>query len=148
MSASARKHESGSVEATQLEPTDRPGSPEDELPIPRSHHRGGVVALRPSGPLDASGIEQLQEAVSEAEAPVVVDLDECILLDPAALGSVHADIPVDPADVSIACRRLSCRVLLARAGITERFAVFSRIEDAVQARILWQAGYGEGWSPR
>ena len=127
-----------------------PGSERDPGPVALAPQRGDIVVLRPTGALDAATIDRVRAAVRAAGGPVVIDLDECVLVDPAALEAVvHDDSRpdrLDPADVSIACGRLSCRTLLSRAGVTRRFAVFARIEDAVQARILWQDGYGSGWT--
>jgi hypothetical protein len=54
----------------------------------------------------------------------------------------------DPDRVCIVCERLSTQVLLRRYGATEQAAVFGTVEDALQAALLQEEGYGDGWRPR
>ncbi len=111
--------------------------------------RRGVLVLRPTGRLDRSTAERLRRDAASATGPVVVDLDDCVLVDPTAIDAIDVDGDGDgDLEVCIVCRRLSCRRLLARVGVTDRFAVFQRLEDALQARVLANAGYGPGWSGR
>lgn len=105
-----------------------------------------VLILRPQGGLDRSVVANLERSVAAATGPVVVDLDECVLVDPTAVRHVASAGPRDR-EVCIVSRRLSCRRLLARVGVTERLAVFQCLADALQARVLAGSGYGSGWSP-
>lgn len=124
---------------------------------PKSEHRGdehsiiarrshGVTVLKPLGSLDADLADELHAAARAVTGPVVIDLDECVLIDPGSLERLAADpaLPNRP-ELAVACRRLSCRQLLTRAGIGEHVAIFDRLEDALQAREFARSGYGTGW---
>jgi anti-anti-sigma regulatory factor len=105
-----------------------------------------VLVVTPRGALDAATVSQITGALRNARSAAIVDLDECIVADPAALDPVALDRCMSAAaELCVTCRRLSCRRLLARVGVTDRLAVFQRVEDALQARILARSGYGEGW---
>ena len=111
----------------------------------RSQERDGVVVLRPAGQLDRAGVAEVHQAASDlADRPVIIDLTDCILTEPNALGDL-ADDDGDQLDVCFVSHRSTCRILLARTGVTSRFAVFHHVEDALQARALARAGYGPGW---
>jgi anti-anti-sigma regulatory factor len=110
-----------------------------------SHWRGDVVVLRPLGQLDRRGVEDVRDAaLASARSPVVIDLSDCILTDPNALADL-ADDGVGSIELCFVSRRATCRLLLARTGITSRFAVFQQLEDALQARTFAASGYGHGW---
>lgn len=109
----------------------------------------GVSVIRPQGALDQTVAEQVRAALRDAAGPVAIDLDECTLIDPDSLERMVVDADGPPeAEVSIVCRRLTCRQLLGRAGIADRVAVFVRLGDALQARVFEADGYGDGWTPR
>lgn len=113
-----------------------------------SYERGDVVVLAPSGPLDRAAVERIRQvALALAARPVVIDLSDCVLTDPNALADLHDD-DAGPVEVCFLSRRPTCRLLLARTGITSRFAVFGQLEDALQARALAASGYGPGWALR
>lgn len=115
-----------------------------DLGTVEAHRYRDVVILRPLGQLDRTGVERLQDAArAHAGCPVVVDLRDCVVTDPGALGDI-ADGD-DRIELCFVSHRLTCRTLLARTGITSRFAVFQQLEDALQARTLATAGYGPGW---
>lgn len=105
---------------------------------------GDVLVIRPLGGLDRAAIARTRRAVAESELPVIVDLDECVLVDPGPLTNIEAG----DRETCIVSSRLTCRRLLARTGITAHFAVFQRREDAMQARLLAAEGYGSGWRPQ
>ena len=104
----------------------------------------GVVA--PHGVFDGRELRRLDRAMQQgAAASVVIDLTECTLADPTAvseLQSIRWDLAAG--QVCLVCRRLSGRRLLGRFGV--RLAVFGTVEDAVQALLLLDAGYGRGWT--
>lgn len=110
-----------------------------------SYQRGDVIVVRPLGQLDRRGVEDVRDAARGfAESPIVIDLSDCILTDPNALANL-ADDGGGPVDLCFVSRRTTCRLLLARTGITARFAIFHQLEDALQARAFALAGYGHGW---
>ena len=79
----------------------------------------------------------------------MLDLSDCVLCDIAVLAEVDPaawDLASD--QVCVVCGRLTGRQLLARIGLADRFAVFGRPEDALQARVLCESGYGHGWDMR
>lgn len=114
--------------------------------LPWQEH-GDVVVLQPAGQLDRAGVEAVREvALDVADRGVIIDLTDCVVTDPKALADIaHEDRPVDLCFVS---RRPTSRLLLARAGVTSRFAVFRQLEDALQARTFAEAGFGRGWRRR
>jgi hypothetical protein len=121
---------------------------------PAGRHLGArwirdVLVLKPQGRLGQEMIGQLDQALEAVDAPVVIDLDDCILSDHRGVGPdvVERWSAMAP-ELAFSCRRLSARRLLARGGLAERFAVFQRIEDALQAKTLYDCGYGDGWRHR
>lgn len=139
MSAPVRsKDPQPNAEATTAE---RSGADSDE--VLAFEQLGDVLVIRPLGGLDRVAIARTRQAVAESATAVIVDLDDCVLLDPGPLTNVEA---TGERETCIVSSRLSCRRLLARTGITAHFAVFQRREDAMQARILAAEGYGPGWA--
>ena len=96
-----------------------------------------LIDLDDGGPLDALG-----RLLCEVDAPVVIDLRHCpdrdaaraSLVDPHRCGR-------DPGSVCVVTDPRSARQL-ARHGL----AVFTQPADAVQALLLAESGYGNGWS--
>ncbi len=79
----------------------------------------------------------------------MLDLSDCILCDIAVLAEVDPAVWGLASDqVCVVCSRLTGRQLLSRIGVADRVAVFGRREDALQARILCESGYGLGWDTR
>lgn len=110
-----------------------------------SHERGHVAVLTPLGQLDRAGIGRVRQAALDVVGrPVIIDLSDCVLTDPNALASLTGE-GGERVDLCFVSRRPTCRLLLARTGITARFAVFHQLEDALQARTFANAGYGQGW---
>lgn len=132
------------VPSPTTDPHAPPAQPGEEAGAIRSYERDGVVVLRPSGRLDRDGVEEVQcEVRSLAGRDVVIDLTDSILTDPNALADL-ADDGGEPA-LCFVSHRPTCRLLLARTGLTSRYAVFHHVADALQARALDGAGYGSGW---
>lgn len=90
---------------------------------------------------------RLTTLIERLRSPVVIDLDDCIIIDPGALGRLATAGRRQQGTTAISSRRLSGRRLMARFGVTERIPVFACVEDAVQAWVLGEAGYGRGWRP-
>jgi hypothetical protein len=107
----------------------------------------GVLVLRPQGALDAECVETVIDLMAESEMPAIVDLDDCIVVDPAVADRIGARRTRDGLHaVCAVCRRLSARRLLARSGALRDLAVFRSVEDALAARVLARHGFGDGWS--
>lgn len=104
-----------------------------------------VVVVSPQGRLDPAWLTAASRNLPPAGAPVAVDLDDCIVVDPEVLLRFHRCVEAEPEDVCFVSARLTCRLLLARAGVTVRFPVFDRIEAALQARASAAAVGGTGW---
>jgi hypothetical protein len=108
----------------------------------------GVTVLRPQGALDASVLGELDDLLRRLapDVPALIDLSDCVLADPPRLADLDPRRWGRTAECScVACRRGTGRLLLARSGVGRRMAMFSTSEDAVQARILADEGYGPGW---
>lgn len=113
----------------------------------RVQRSDGVVVLQPLGALDARLVERLRRAALETSRPVIVDLDECVLIDATAVERMAIDPQLaGRADLCFVCRDGACRGLLGTTGVDGRFAVFTRVEDALQARVFARDGYGAGWT--
>lgn len=134
-----------------MSPTVPRQNPSAMGPTPRPvpfRELGEIVVLEPLGQLDRAGVEGVRRAAAEmAPRPVVIDLRDCVLTDPNALAGI-VDEEDDPTELCFVSHRPTCRLLLARTGITSRFAVFDRLEDALQARTDAQDGDGRGWLRR
>lgn len=88
----------------------------------------------------------LASVVAGAQA-VVVDLDRVTLLDRTALDAVCRllDEVSGSTERCLVAGRLSGRLVLERWGVPTRYAVFTSVADALQAREFVASGYGEGW---
>jgi hypothetical protein len=111
-----------------------------------------AIVVEVSGLADATVTAQLAaELVGlEPDVRVVVDLSDAVLVGPAALCDLLDEVVAageDPDRVCVVCERLSTQVLLRRYGATEQAAVFSTVNDALQALVLKNEGYGSGWAP-
>lgn len=106
----------------------------------------GLVVVAPVGVLDRVALSRLDEVLHRnGGAAVVIDLTDC------TLGTRSTLLDLAPArwgrgrgDVCVVCRRLTGRRLLARAAVP--MAMFTSVRDAAQARVLFDAGYGDGWA--
>ncbi len=104
-----------------------------------------VVVVSPQGRLDPAWLTAASRTLPPAGAPVAVDLDDCIVVDPEVLLHFHRCVEAEPEDVCFVSARLTCRLLLARAGVSVRFPVFGCFEDALHARASAAAVGGAGW---
>lgn len=113
---------------------------------PEMRRIGEVLVIRPLGSLDRDAVARLRRTASEADGPVIIDLDDCVLVAPVALVELdEQDDDAEPTELCFVSRRTTCRLLLLRSGLLDRFDVFRQLEDALQARVLALAGYGRGW---
>lgn len=81
----------------------------------------------------------------------VIDLCGATLVNPTSLSEVLDELIAagdDPHRVCLVCDRLSALVLLRRYGATDQVAVFGTTNDALQAALLADEGYGAGWAPQ
>lgn len=84
------------------------------------------------------------------DARLVIDVRVATLLNPVGLCEVLDELIAagdDPHRICLVCDRLSALVLLRRYGATEQVAIFANPNDALQAALLEQDGYGDGWAP-
>lgn len=95
---------------------------------------GDVLVVSPQGRLDRGWLAAARQVLPPAGAPVAVDLDECIVVDPDLLLALHGCVHVAPGDLCIVSARFTCRLLLARSGVSAQIPVFDRLEDAFRAR--------------
>ena len=107
------------------------------------HRREEVVVLRPVGALDGTLVGEVRQLALEAHAPVIVELTECVLVDPAALQRIALGWERYRPQLCIVCHRASGRQLLERAGIDQHLAIFERVGQALVAR----AESPDGWAP-
>jgi hypothetical protein len=107
------------------------------------HRCDEVVILRPIGALDRLLVEELRDLVLSARAPVVIDMDECVLVDPAAVRRIALGWDLYRPDMCMVCRAAAARELLVRAGVYQYVAVFEAIDLAVRTR---RQQHGR-WSP-
>lgn len=107
------------------------------------HRLDGVVVLRLTGGLDRALVDEVRKRAITARAPVIVDVDECVLVDPAPVQHLAMDWELYRPDMCIVTGCPGCREFLARAGIEEHLAVFERTDDAIDVR----RSTGNRWSP-
>ena len=107
-----------------------------------------IAVLSVIGLLERSALLALDARLRcEDVGPTIIDLGDCTITDRTVLeGLDHERWNLSEDTICVACRRLSGRRLLASAHVTERLTVFGQVEDAIQARVLEQAGFGSGWS--
>lgn len=108
---------------------------------------GPALVAVPNGVLDTECIDELDSVLEGwPRVPVVIDLDECTLVERSALDGLDpARWDRIPEQICVTSSRVTALVLLARARVSGRLAVFQRPADAVQALILAEYGYGTGW---
>lgn len=83
--------------------------------------------------------------LAEHTGPTILDLAEVTLVGTGIDALV--DQLVERCDaVCVIARRHTARVILQRAGIADRCAVFSSVGDALQSLRMADEGYGEGWA--
>lgn len=110
----------------------------------------GVTVVAIDGGLDDALAEIILPALRTATAHsdgVVLDLDRVTLLDRTALQSVCSvldDLPTASGRCLVS-GRLSGRMVLERWEMHGRYALFSSVADALQARTFIESGYGTGW---
>lgn len=106
--------------------------------------------------LGGSCAEELAEpdrrliCMEAAAGPVIVDLSGLAVTDPPAVRRLAIDVAGAASAVDGWCfttGRMTSRLLLLRAGVGSIAAVFLTVQDALQARVLRDAGYGPGWAP-
>lgn len=91
---------------------------------------------------------ELHRVVADADA-IILDIDHATLLDRAALDLMLDTLDSAPASAPrcVIAGRLSGRMVLDRWSVSGRYAVFSSVADALQARTFAASGYGNGWAP-
>ena len=113
----------------------------------------GVVVIAPQDALGPRFADRLTDALATMpDLPIVIDLSHCPMTDPDSLAGI-----LDPdrwgwldGRLSVACPWLDGRTDLSLGGTDRRVALFKRVEDAIQAKLFSDDGYGIGWavSPR
>lgn len=109
-----------------------------------TEQQDGVVVLRPVGGLDRQLADEIRRCALEANAPVVVDLSDCILIDPASVDRLTLGGAWQRPPMSVVCHRASGRELLVRAGVHRRLPIFAGVEEAVEDLRPWTRD-APGW---
>lgn len=137
--------------------TDEPTGPMPVVDLAGGHlHisvRRDVLVLAVDGGLDDDLASMLAPAIERAvdgAAAAVLDLDQVTLLDRSGLEAICDAFDGggdggDPTTRCLVAGRLSGRLVLDRWEIPERYAVFTSVPDALQARAFIESGYGNGW---
>lgn len=104
-----------------------------------------LAVVAPTGVLDEGVLDELDELIATTPTtPVVIDLTDCVLASPATVAALDTRRWArQDGDVCIVCRRLTGRRLLFHAGVA--LPVFGSVQDASQALVLGDAGFGRGW---
>lgn len=98
-----------------------------------------------SSPSRWAGVEQiLTTARACTGSPVVIDLTDCIVIDPKPLADLAAD-DRNVVALHFVSRRPTYRLLFARSGVTSGCAVLHHLEEALQAKTFADASFGQGW---
>lgn len=118
----------------------------------RAHVHKGVTIVALDGGLDealAARVGPVLPGATTGAAAVILDLDQVTLLERAAFE--HLATALDRAagerDRCVVASRLSGRMVLERWQFADRYAIFTSVPDALQARAFALSGYGEGWVP-
>lgn len=105
----------------------------------------GVLMVTPLEVLDTSWLSRLDELIRvSCQGPLIIDLTECIILDPRVLGQLDPSRWDRP--WSLTCVVSSAegeRLFRDRPG--KRVARFCHAADALRALVLARSGYGDGW---
>ena len=107
--------------------------------------RDGVSIIRPTGRLDADLADEIRHLALEARAPVVVDLDDCVLIDPAAVLRIVSGWEFFRPEMCVVSSRPGARQLLQRAGVDAELAVFPSVDHAMDDRA--DPTTGDRWLP-
>ena len=112
--------------------------PQGKAPRITQTRMDGATILRPIGALDGNLVEDIREVALEAHGPVVVDLEEAVLVDPTPLRRIVLGWQLYRPPMCIVCHRPAALELLHRADIGQHVAVFESVEAAL---------IGGGWRP-
>ena len=114
-------------------------TPQGRAPRISQTRRSGATVLRPVGALDRSLAEEIRGIALEVHGPVVVDLEEAVLVDAASVQRIILGWQFYRPPMCIVCRRPAARSLLQRAEVHEHVSVFESVEAALDTG---------GWRPR
>lgn len=118
------------------------GAPSDHIRLSTS---GDVLIVEPSGELDDQTSTALDRVLNEVSVPTVLDLRRCDAAGAAAFsGSDPGRWGRSPATVCVVLDRATAREVEGRPA--PGMSVFHQTADAIQALVLAESGYGNGWS--
>lgn len=128
------------------------GDHEPHLPdiIGLEHRRSGdtlVVSVR--GALDHRRLTALDALLAvDRRSTVIVDVSSCAVADRSVLAALQpARWGREYGAMCITCGcGPACELVV--TNLSDRFAVFRNPEDALQAKVFADAGYGPGWTAR
>lgn len=116
----------------------------------RAHVHKGVTIVALDGGLDdalAARVAPVLPGATTGAAAVILDVDQVTLIDRTAFEDLAQafDGAAGSRPRCVVASRLSGRMVLERWDFTRRFAIFTSVPDALQARAFALSGYGEGW---
>lgn len=108
---------------------------------------GDVLIVEPVGTLDLDSMKALDQLLDVIDTPVVVNLRRCEPDGVSALlqHELSRSEQFAAGHVSVVCDRSDSPLEPSDAG--RRVAVFRHTEDAIQALVLFESGFGDGWTP-
>lgn len=109
----------------------RPEPPVAEDDTVRVDRRSGAVVVAVRGPVDRSVLAALDRAIAGVDGPVVVDLDDAVIVDPRVLDPQRWRRSADR--FAVVCHRSSGRHLVYRVLKRARVTVARTIDEALAA---------------
>lgn len=113
----------------------------------RQEHRAILISV--TGAINAGLFSRLGAQLGQVPPgqPVIVNLSALTLNSARVLEQLVVFLrSYSDSHLCVVCGRLSARKLLRCAGVADIIPVFMTTADAVQALMLYEDGYGPGWS--
>ena len=95
---------------------------------------GEMTVLRPRGRLDRDLADDVRQFALEAHGPVVIDLDDCALIDPASVQRLAFEWELYRPEMCVVSSRNATRELLHLASVDQELPVFADVDHAADAR--------------
>ena len=101
----------------------------------------GVAVIRPVGALDRALADDIRRCSPDGNAPVVIDLTDCVLTDTSFLRRGAIEGQFRRPHTCIVSPRPTARRLLRRSGLARHVPVFRSVQEAMEERA-WRPENG------
>ena len=110
------------------------GTRPDDTPRVERLRIGDMTVLRPRGGLDRDLADDVRQFALEAHGPVVIDLDECILVDPRSVQRLAFEWEMYRPEMCVVSSRNATRELRHHVRVDEELLVFDDVDRALEDR--------------